>query len=78
MDLDCFIFDFDGTLARSETAYRSAFCHALRRHLGVEVPGDSFRDFWNLTPGDVLSQYVEDSPESLARLLASFEEHYYS
>ena len=78
VELDCFIFDFDGTLARSETAYREAFCHALRLHLGLEIPGERFRDFWNLTPGDVLSQYIGEKTESLDLLLASFEEYYYA
>lgn len=77
-DLDCFIFDFDGTLARSENAYRDAFCHTLRIHLGLDVPGELFRDFWNLTPGEVLSQYTRQGSENFDVMLNTFEEHYYA
>lgn len=44
MKLDCFIFDFDGTLAHSEPAYREAFSHSIRLHTGLEVTDLDFRD----------------------------------
>lgn len=75
MDFNCFIFDFDGTLAHSEPAYREAFRHSIRLHTGLEVRKDEFRDFWNVTPQEVLSRY---SREMLDEMLVSFEEHYYA
>jgi len=75
MHFNCFIFDFDGTLARSEPAYREAFLHSIRLHTGLEVREDEFRDFWNVTPQEVLSRY---SREMLDDMLVSFEEHYYA
>jgi HAD superfamily hydrolase (TIGR01509 family) len=75
MRLNCFIFDFDGTLARSEPAYREAFLHSIRLHTGLEVTDEEFRDYWNMTPADVLRRY---SVEMLDEMLTSFEEHYYA
>jgi pyrophosphatase PpaX len=75
MQLECFIFDFDGTLAHSEPAYHEAFRHSIRLHTGLEVNEDEFRDFWNVTPQEVLSRY---SVEMLEEMLVSFEEHYYA
>lgn len=75
MTFDSFIFDFDGTLAHSEPAYREAFLHSIRLHTGLEIDVDQFRDFWNVTPQEVLSRY---SIEMLDEMLVSFEEHYYA
>jgi len=75
MEFECFIFDFDGTLAHSEPAYREAFRHSIRLHTGLEVNENEFRDFWNVTPQEVLSRY---SSEMLEEMLVSFEEHYYA
>jgi pyrophosphatase PpaX len=75
MKLDCFIFDFDGTLAYSEPAYREAFSHSIRLHTGLEVTELDFRDYWNTTPQEVLRRYSE---ELLEEMLVSFEEHYYA
>ncbi len=75
MRLDCFIFDFDGTLAYSEPAYREAFSHSIRLHTGLEVNELDFRDYWNTTPQEVLRRYSE---ELLEEMLVSFEEHYYA
>jgi pyrophosphatase PpaX len=72
---DCFIFDFDGTLAFSEPAYRAAFLHSIERHTGVLPDESEFRDFWNVTPHEVLKRYGE---ELLDEMFASFEEHYYA
>lgn len=74
MRFDCFIFDFDGTLAHSEIAYREAFDHSIRLHTGLEIDDAEFRDFWNLTPREVLSRYGQ---EILDDMLISFEQHYY-
>jgi pyrophosphatase PpaX len=74
-EINCFIFDFDGTLAHSEPAYREAFLHSIRLHTGLEITDDEFRDFWNVTPQEVLSRY---SAEMLDEMLVSFEEHYYA
>ncbi|HEX8184324.1 MAG TPA: HAD-IA family hydrolase [Blastocatellia bacterium] len=75
MYFTCYIFDFDGTLAHSEPAYREAFLHTIRLHTGLEVDETEFRDFWNMTPADVLRRY---SVEMLDEMLVSFEEHYYA
>jgi pyrophosphatase PpaX len=75
MSFNCFIFDFDGTLAHSEPAYREAFRHTIRLHTGLEIDEAEFRDFWNMTPADVLRCYSE---EMLEEMLVSFEEHYYT
>jgi HAD superfamily hydrolase (TIGR01509 family) len=75
MEFECFVFDFDGTLAHSEPAYREAFRHSIRLHTGLEVNENEFRDFWNVTPQEVLSRY---SSEMLEEMLVSFEEHYYA
>ena len=75
MTFECFIFDFDGTLAYSEPAYRASFLHSIQLHTGLEVNVDEFRDFWNVTPHEVLSRY---SSEMLEEMLVSFEEHYYA
>lgn len=76
MQFDCFIFDFDGTLAHSEAAYLHSFRHSIKLHTGIEVSDAEFRQYWhmNLTPGDILSQY---GAEMLEEMLVSFEEHYY-
>jgi pyrophosphatase PpaX len=75
MEFECFIFDFDGTLAYSENAYRAAFLHSIERHTGV-LPSDvDFRDFWNVTPHDVLKRYDERLADVMFN---SFEEHYYA
>lgn len=75
MKFDCFLFDFDGTLAYSEQAYRAAFLHSIERHTGV-LPSDvEFRDYWNVTPHEVLRRYGE---HLLEEMYASFEEHYYA
>lgn len=75
MDFNCYIFDFDGTLAHSEPAYREAFPHTIRLHTGLEVDESEFREFWNVTPAEVLRRY---SVEMLDEMLVSFEEHYYA
>jgi len=75
MDLNCFIFDFDGTLAHSERAYREAFGHSIRLHTGLEIEDSEFRDFWNMSPQEVLGRYSE---EMLEEMLVSFEECYYA
>jgi pyrophosphatase PpaX len=75
MNFDCFLFDFDGTLAYSEHAYRAAFLHSIERHTGVLPNEVEFRDFWNVTPHEVLRRYGE---ELLEEMFASFEEHYYA
>lgn len=75
MTFDSFIFDFDGTLAHSEPAYREAFLHSIRLHTGLDIDVEQFRDFWNVTPQEVLSRYSE---EMLDEMLVSFEEHYYA
>ena len=75
MDFDCFIFDFDGTLACSEPAYRESFLHTIRLHTGVEVNELEFRDFWNATPQEILRRYSE---ARLEEMLVSFEDHYYA
>ena len=75
MVFDCFLFDFDGTLAYSERAYRVAFLHSIERHTGVLPNEVEFRDFWNVTPHEVLRRYGE---ELLEEMFASFEEHYYA
>lgn len=75
MQFNCFIFDFDGTLAHSEPAYREAYQHTIRLHTGLEISDADFRDYWNMTPQDVLRRY---SDEMLEEMLVSFEEHYYA
>jgi pyrophosphatase PpaX len=75
MKFNCFIFDFDGTLAHSEPAYRLAFLHSIKLHTGLDVNEEEFRDFWNVTPQEVLGRY---SRERLDPMMASFEEHYYA
>lgn len=75
MDLNCFIFDFDGTLAHSAPAYREAFQHTIRLHTGLEIDETEFRDFWNTTPQEVLRRY---NAAMLDEMMVSFEEHYYA
>jgi pyrophosphatase PpaX len=75
MRFDCFIFDFDGTLASSERAYLESFGHTIRLHTGLEIDEREFRDYWNMTPAQVLRRY---SQELLEEMLVSFEEHYYA
>ena len=75
MKFECFLFDFDGTLAYSEHAYRAAFLHSIERHTGVLPNQVEFRDYWNVTPHEVLRRYGE---ELLEEMFASFEEHYYA
>ena len=72
---NCFIFDFDGTLAHSEPVYREAFAHSIRLHTGIEVPAHELGDYWNSTPQEVLGRY---SLEMVDEMFASFEEHYYA
>jgi len=73
--LNCFLFDFDGTLAYSEPAYRVAFLHSIERHTGSAPDERDFTDFWNVTPHEVLKRYGE---QMVDEMLASFEEHYYA
>ena len=75
MNFECFIFDFDGTLAHSEPAYRESFQHTVRLYTGQEIVESEFSDYWNMTPADVLRRYSE---EMLDEMLVSFEEHYYA
>lgn len=75
MKFDCYLFDFDGTLAYSERAYRAAFLHSIERHTGVLLDDLEFRDYWNVTPHEVLRRYGEDL---LDEMYLSFEEHYYA
>ena len=75
MQFDCFLFDFDGTLAYSEPAYRAAFLHSIERHTGVLPDAIEFSDFWNVPPHEVLSRYGK---ELLDEMYSSFEEHYYA
>lgn len=75
MKFNCFIFDFDGTLAHSEPAYRESFLHSIKLHTGLDIDDREFRDFWNVTPQEVLGRY---GSEMLDEMLASFEEHYYA
>jgi HAD superfamily hydrolase (TIGR01509 family) len=75
MEFDCYIFDFDGTLADSENAYRAAFIHSIERHTGVLPDEVEFRDFWNVTPHEVLRRYDE---QLVQEMFNSFEEHYYA
>ena len=74
-ELNCFIFDFDGTLAHSEPAYSKAFHHSVSLHTGLEISEDEIRGLWNVTPQEVLGRY---GPEMLDEMMASFEEHYYA
>ncbi len=74
-DFECFIFDFDGTLACSERAYREAFLHSIRLHTGLEVDELEMRGFWNMTPHEVLCRYDQARTDEM---LLSFEEHYYA
>jgi HAD superfamily hydrolase (TIGR01509 family) len=76
MSFDCFIFDFDGTVARSEHAYLHSFKHSIKLHTGLEVSEEEFRKYWhmNFTPEDILREYGEEMVEEM---VASFEEHYY-
>jgi pyrophosphatase PpaX len=75
VDFDCFLFDFDGTLAYSEPAYRAAFLHSIERHTGVLPDAIEFTDFWNIPPHEVLGRY---GTELLDEMYSSFEEHYYA
>jgi HAD superfamily hydrolase (TIGR01509 family) len=75
VNFDCFIFDFDGTLAFSEPAYRAAFLHSIERHTGLLPNESEFSDFWNVTPQEVLRRFGEPL---LQEMLVSFEEHYYA
>lgn len=74
-DFNCFIFDFDGTLAHSERAYSEAFSHSIRLHTGREVDIQETREFWNMTPQEVLRRYGEEIVEDM---MVSFEDHYYA
>jgi HAD superfamily hydrolase (TIGR01509 family) len=75
IDVECLIFDFDGTLVRSEGAYREAFHHSIRHHTGHALDETEFKDFWNATPLEVLRRYSEDVVD---QMLVTFEEHYYA
>ena len=75
MNFECFIFDFDGTLARSERAYSEAFLHSIRLHTQIEVDEMEISGFWNMTPHEVLGRYGE---ARLDEMILSFEEHYYA
>jgi pyrophosphatase PpaX len=74
--LDCFIFDFDGTLVHSAPAYLESFRHSIRLHTGITVSDQEFQQYFhmNLTPEDILKQY---GAELLDEMLASFDEYYY-
>ncbi len=76
MSFDCFIFDFDGTLARSDHAYLHSFKHSIELHTGLVVSEEDFRKYWhmNYTPEDILKEFGE---ELLEEMLVSFEEYYY-
>ena len=77
MGFDCFIFDFDGTLACSDAAYSAAFRHSIRLHTGKDVDEAVLAGFrgMNLTPEDVLRPYCDSD---LSPMIFSFEEHYYA
>jgi len=73
--VNCFIFDFDGTLIHSEQAYAAAFSYSIRLHTGLELDRNELRGFWNVTPREVLVRYSEVLVEEM---IATFEEHYYA
>jgi pyrophosphatase PpaX len=75
MNLDCFIFDFDGTLARSQPAYNAAFSHSVRLHTGIEISEEEFLNHWYVSPQEFLGRY---GTEKVEVMMASFEEHYYA
>lgn len=75
MEIDCLVFDFDGTLVSSEKAYREAFHYCIKLHTGREIDERELSDVWNMTPQAVLRRYSEDLRDGL---LASFEEYYYA
>ncbi|MEW6208888.1 MAG: HAD-IA family hydrolase [Acidobacteriota bacterium] len=75
MNFECFIFDFDGTLARSERAYREAFLHSIKLHTQLDVGELDMSGFWNMTPHEVLGRYGESR---IDEMILSFEEHYYA
>ena len=69
MKFDCFLFDFDGTLAYSEHAYRVAFLHSIERHTGVLPNEVEFRDFWNVTPHEVLGVTAKNCSRKCSQAL---------
>lgn len=72
---NCFIFDFDGTIAHSDPAYRKAFHHSILLHTGLEVAEDELRWSGSTTPEEFLGRYRR---EMLDDMMVSFEEHYYA
>ncbi len=77
MGFDCFIFDFDGTLARSDAAYSAAFRHSIKLHTGQDIDEAALAGFWgmNMTPQDMLRPYCDSD---LSPMIFSFEQHYYA
>ena len=71
MTVDAILFDFDGTLAHTEPAYRRAYREMMFRFAGVEVDEREISRFINMTASEFAAMFP--SPEMLAR----FEEVYH-
>ena len=77
MEFDCFIFDFDGTIAYTDRAYQAAYRYAIKLHTGKDIDDSVFSGSWgmNVTPEEVLLPHCGGG--EISALLESFEEHYY-
>lgn len=71
MTVDAVLFDFDGTLAHTEPAYRRAYREMMFRFAGVEVDERELIRFVNLTASEFAAMFP--SKEMLVR----FEEVYH-
>lgn len=71
MRFDAVLFDFDGTLAHTEPAYKRAYREMMLRHAGVEVDETTLARFVNLTASEFAALFP--SPD----MLVAFEEIYH-
>ena len=65
MTVDAVLFDFDGTLAHTEPAYRRAYREMMFRFAGVEVDEREVARFINMTASEFAALFP--SPDLLAR-----------
>lgn len=71
IDIECVLFDFDGTLAHTEPAYVRAYREAIFRFGGMHPSDDEMDGFLNVTASEFAAKFPS------TEVLVDFERIYY-